>query len=244
MPTPLADASARGSVETEAIPLSEQPKLVGRHLNDDRRYQHVLSTYLSLRQLLALTAFLFPIVLIGAGWLFADVPLRASFSDYYQLNVARDFLVGGLFLVAGLLAAYRGYSPAENALLNTAAVMACLVALFPGCVGCSAVSLHGVSAVSFFVLIACVTLFCSRQTLEDPHALNYLKGRVRTYKNWYRICAAFMVGGPAVALVANWIGRFNEAILAAEWIGVWAYASFWVLKTKELRESKLLQIDH
>jgi hypothetical protein len=89
------------------------------------------------------------------------VMLQPSISDYYHANqmtrteqlaraaavgvtpprldipilsgrgVMRNWFVGVLFAITGLLAVYKGYRPAEDLALNLAAVFATLVALVP-----------------------------------------------------------------------------------------------------------------
>jgi cation transport ATPase len=234
MTTPTL-ASAGGAIETPGIALQEQPKAIGRHLDVSVLHEHVFSTYLSLRRLLALTGFMFPLVLLGVGWL-TRVEVQTSMSAYYHADAVRDFFVGGQFLVAGLLASYRGYSPAENSLLNCAALLTMIVAIFPTCDTCGAVTLHGAAAIGFFIAIACVMIFCSGQTLEHLE-----EGKRRAYSRAYYACAAVMLAGIGAALVLNWVGEFKEWVLAAEWVGIWAFSTYWLIKTSELRASGILR---
>ena len=233
--TTLTVGSPGGAIETPGIPLAEQPKAIGKRLAVAVLHEHVFGTYLSLRRLLALTGFLFPLVLLGIGWL-TRTDVQPSMSAYYYVAQARDFFVGGLFLVAGLLASYRGYSPAENMLLNAAAVLAMIVALFPTCDTCGVVTLHGAAAVGFFIAIACVMVFCSNQTLQHLEA-----GKRSAYRKRYYACAAVMLVGIGAALALNWVGEFKEWVLAAEWIGIWAFSAYWMIKTSELRGSGILR---
>lgn len=231
----LTVGSPSGTIETPGIPLPEQPRAIGKRLDAAVLHEHVFGTYLSLRRLLALTGFLFPVVLLGIGWL-TRTEVQSSMSAYYHVAQARDFFVGGLFLVAGLLASYRGYSPAENMILNAAAVLAMIVAIFPTCDTCGAITLHGAAAVGFFIAIACVMVFCSNQTLQ------HLEERERSaYRKRYYACAAVMLGGISAALALNWLGEFKEWVLAAEWIGIWAFSAYWMIKTSELRASGILR---
>lgn len=233
--TTLTAVSTGGAIETPGIPLPEQPKAIGKRLDVAVLHQHVFGTYLSLRRLLALTGFLFPLVLLAIGW-WNGADVQSSLSAYYHEAAVRDFFVGGLFLVAGLLASYRGYSPAENAILNAAAILAMIVAIFPTCDTCGAVTLHGAAAIGFFILIACVMVFCSNQTLQ------HLKESERSaYRKRYYACAAVMLVGIGAALALNWVGEFKEWVLAVEWIGIWAFSAYWMIKTSELRASGILR---
>jgi hypothetical protein len=233
--TTLTVESAGAAIETPGIALPKQPRAIGKRLDIAVLHEHVFGTYLSLRRLLALSGFLFPLILVGIG-LWNGTGVRSSLSAYYYVDGVRDLFVGGLFLVAGLLASYRGYSPAENATLNVAAALAMIVAIFPTCDTCGAVTVHGAAAVGFFIAIACVMIFCSNQTLQ-----HLAESKRLAYKKAYWACAAVMLIGIGAALTANWVGKFNEWVLAAEWIGVWAFSSYWMIKTSELRASGILR---
>lgn len=234
--TTLTAASAGGAIETPGIALPEQPKAIGKRLDVAVLHEHVFGTYLSLRRLLALTGFLFPLVLLAIGW-WTGADVQSSMSAYYHEAGVRDFFVGGLFLVAGLLASYRGYSPAENTILNAAALLAMIVAIFPTCDTCGAVTLHGAAAVGFFIAIACVMIFCSNQTLQHLRE----ESERSAYRRRYYYCAAVMLVGIGAALVLNWVGEFRQWVLAAEWIGIWAFSAYWMIKTSELRASGILR---
>jgi hypothetical protein len=231
----LTAGSTGAAIETPGIRLPEQHKAIGKRLDIAVLHEHVFGTYLSLRRLLAVTGFLFPLVLLGIGW-WNGVEVKSSMSAYYHEDAVRDFFVGGLFLEAGLLASYRGYSPAENMILNAAAILAMIVAIFPTCDTCGAVTLHGAAAVGFFIAIASVMVFCSNQTLQHLE-----EGKRRAYRNRYYGCATVMLVGIGAALTANWVGKFKEYVLVAEWIGVWSFSAYWMIKTSELRASGILR---
>ena len=107
----------------------------------------------------------FPIVLCVFG-LISDIDLQTSMSAYYHHAPTRDIFVGVLFVAAGFLYAYKGFSSLENVLLNLAGVFAVGVALFPcDCPGTEAsgkFSAHGLFAVLFFLCIAVVCVFVPR----------------------------------------------------------------------------------
>ena len=84
--------------------------------------------------------------------------------------------------------------------------------------------------------IACVMVFCSNQTLQRVR-----KSKRRAYRNRYYACATVMLVGIGAALTVNWVGPFKEFVLAAEWIGIWAFSAYWMIKTSELRASGILR---
>ena len=109
----------------------------------------IVSTYFSLRAVLAIVAVLLPPVLYIWGRLHG-VSLQYSMSAYYHADgaglscpgghgVARDLFVGGLFAVAGLLYVYRGVTRFENWTLNTAAILAAAIGLFPMPIQCDGI---------------------------------------------------------------------------------------------------------
>src|ERR1044071_733440 len=116
--------------------------------------EHIGKTYRTLRITLIVIALLFPWVLWLGGSILTGgkLPLQRSMSDYYHANVdpvgapesvvrerqlgsgrgvMRNWFVGVLFAISALLAAYKGYRPAEDVALNFAALFATLTALVP-----------------------------------------------------------------------------------------------------------------
>jgi hypothetical protein len=205
----------------------------------------MIATYFSLRVGLTLVAVLLPPVLYLWGRAHS-VSLQYSMSAYYHADaaglscpgghgVARDFFVGGLFAVAGLLYTYRGISTLENWALNAAALLAAGVALFPMRIPCDGIpnrfSPHGAFAALFFLCIAVVAVFAARKSVEridDP--------KVRqSFRHAYRITALVMVLAPGI--VIGWsllTGRYAEHTFAIEVTGIYAFAAFWVLKSWEI----------
>src|SRR5262245_36594732 len=125
--------------------------------------RHVLSTYLTLRYGVALMAFLFPVVVLGAG-LFDGVSLQDSLSAYYwahhtygDIYVARVWFVGGLFAIGAFLYLYKGFTRQENFALNAAALLAIGVAVFPTArvsdSDANWLTLHGACAVGVFACL-------------------------------------------------------------------------------------------
>ena len=210
--------------------------------------EHMIATYFSLRVGLTVVAVLLPPVLYLWGRSHG-VPLQYSMSAYYHADaaglscpgghgVARDFFVGGLFAVAGLLYAYRGITTFENWALNAAALFAAGVALFPMRIQCDGTpnrfSPHGTFAILFFLCIAVVAVFTARRTLERIH-----DPKVREFfRQGYRITALVMVLAPSSVIVWSLLtGRYAEHTFAIEVAGIYAFAAFWVLKSWEIHKT-------
>ncbi len=142
--------------------------------------QHAIFDYRTLRLLVGIVALALPVVVLLAAR--AASPPIDSISASYWVNSARDYFVGGLFVIATLMAAYNGHDPSGNAhritngdpdphplkkwlsekwLSKVAALMAVGVALFPttrpGGSPETDTVLHYVSA---FALFAIITYFC------------------------------------------------------------------------------------
>jgi hypothetical protein len=212
-------------------------------VNDSEDF--IVATYFSLRVGLTLVALLLPIVLYSWGRSHG-VSLQYSMSAYYHADasgltcpgghgVARDLLIGGLFIVAGLLYAYRGASTFENQILNAAALLAAGIALFPMPIPCdglpSRFSPHGTFAILFFLCIAAVAVRAAPAKLERLH-----DPQLRTFlKQGYRVTGLVMVLAPGS--VIGWsllTGTYAEHTFAIEVAGIYAFAAYWVLKSWEI----------
>lgn len=95
---------------------------------------------------------------------------QAGFLKGISFFTTRDLFVGGLFAAGACLYLYKGFSTKENVALNLAGVFALFVTLLPTAAtsadGGLVSKLHGTSAVLFFLCIAYVSLFRSRDTFR------------------------------------------------------------------------------
>lgn len=193
---------------------------------------HMLSTYKTLRITLVVIALLFPWVLAVGGYYLSggELKLQSSMSAYYH-GLMRNWFVGVLFAISALLGAYKGFRPAENVALNLAAIFAVLVAVFPSQSGSR---WHGIFAISFFLCIAYVCIFCASATLS---LVKDDKRRDR-YRMLYKLLGWAMVASPAVAAILSEVLRLSKSYtFIAEAVGVYAFASYWWVKTREIRET-------
>jgi hypothetical membrane protein len=144
----------------------------------------------------------------------------------------RNLFVGLLFAIGTLLYVNQGHSRKEDVALNFAGLLALGVALFPMPWNCyhHSFSLHGFCAVCFFLCIAFVSAICSRDTLaliQDP------KVRAR-YRNTYVILSLAMIASPIAAYAFNFITLQHSYVFWAELFGIYAFAAYWCVKTKEM----------
>lgn len=208
------------------------------HLNE-----HITATYLSLRLGIALLSIALPVALWAVGALLGGLPLQASMSAYYHAGdgVVRDVLVGTLCAVAAGLHLYKGITSLENNALNLAAVLLVGVALVPMAWGCGdacpSLSLHGSFAAAFFVAIAYVCIFRASDTLSlirDP-------ALARRYRRTYQGLGVAMILAPVAAGALGWLveqgSGYRWTLFLVEAAGVWIFASYWLVKTFEMRRT-------
>ena len=206
--------------------------------------EHLLWTYYGLRVGLAAIGIALPILVPGAGAVLHEVGLENSISAYYHSDprlswlTTRDIFVGGLIAVGACLYLYKGFSNKENIALNLAGIFAVFVALLPtaatGEPGGLVSKLHGTAATLFFLCIAYVSLFRSRDTLYLLPA-----AKRRRYRQLYVSTGVAMIASPAAALVLSLApsSRMSTAIFWVETLAIWWFAAYWIIKTREMRES-------
>jgi hypothetical membrane protein len=144
----------------------------------------------------------------------------------------RSLFVGLLFAIGTLLYVNQGHSRKEDWALNLAGLLAVGIALLPMSWDCyhHSFSPHGFCAVSFFLCIAFVSAICSRDTLalvKDP------KVRARYQKTYIGLAIAMIVS-PIAAYVFNFITSQRSPVYWAEAFGIYAFAGYWCVKTKEM----------
>ena len=207
---------------------------------------HMMGTYFGLRVGLAVIGIALPLVVLFAGGVLHHVWFEPSISRYYHTQglsflTTRDFFVGGLFAAGACLYLYKGFSTKENVALNMAGVFALFVALLPTAAPFTdrtlVSTLHGTTAVLFFLCIAYVSLFRAHDTI---HLLSPAKqGR---YAWMYFLAGLAMIVSPLAAVGLSFAleptSRFRTLTFWAEAFGVWAFAAYWIIKTREMRETK------
>lgn len=201
---------------------------------------HLKGTYLSVRIGTAVVGAALPLLLWIGGALLDSDPLRGSMSAYYYSPAMRDVFVGGLVAVGLCLVLYKGFSAWEDWALNLGGALAVLVAIVPtrppGTDG-SLVTAHGTFAVLFFACIAYVCVFRASDTL----GLIRDTTRVRRYQLVYRWLGAGMLASPLIAFALNGVFRDitdqNPLTFFIEAVGVWVFATYWFVKSRELAET-------
>jgi hypothetical protein len=204
-------------------------------MKPDDLQKHMLSTYFGLRLGIVVFSFALPLILYFGGRLGGGLELAPSISDYYYAGngLLRDWFVGLLFAVAGFLYLYKGFSQLENLLLNTGAVLLAVVALVP--CACNDPSrngsLHGFAAVSFFLIMAFVSIRCAPDTL----ALMNDEKTQQVFRRRYKLIAFFLIASPLAAVIVSiWLRRFSSVTFFVEAFAIYIFATYWLVKSREL----------
>lgn len=205
--------------------------------------EHMTASYTTLRIGMAALAIALPFLLWIVGHILADLPLQGSMSAYYHAGggAVRDVFVGILFAIGFFLMLYKGFTIFENWALNLAGFFLLIVAAVPMAWGCGDAcpkfSWHGTAAVLFFLSIAYVCIFRSKDTLgliSDP-------ARARLYEKAYKILGGLMIASPAIAFILKFVlqpdPRKGSVIFFIEATGVIIFGSYWLLKSKEIKET-------
>lgn len=207
-------------------------------MKSEQLRNHITRTYIIMRWGMAILAILLPFIL-WLGGLVQGTPLQDSMSAYYHAGdgVMRDGFVGILFVISALLILYKGFTSIENMALNVAGVCLLGVAVFPMAwecgEACSAFSIHGIAAVSFFLVIAYVCLFRARDTLRlisDPAEVSKLK-RI------YGVLGFCMIVAPLSAFVVISIWQSNLVVFFVEAAGALVFAIYWIVKSREIEST-------
>lgn len=211
---------------------------------------HIADTYKAFRYGVAIIAFAFPLVLSVGGYLHASLPLQGSMSAYYHAGdalhpgqgVMRNEFVGILFAVGAILFLYRGISRLEDNVLNLAGIFALGIALFPMTWPDDSVSksefffLHGACAVSFFVCLAIVCIFCASDTLS----LIKDETKRKRYRQSYLIFGVLMLVLPLIAASLKFFAPLREwTIFFVEVAGIYVFSAYWLIKSHEISQTDL-----
>ena len=216
-----------------------------------RRYSLYEVGYIKLRTGMGVLAFAFPFIFLVSSWILNRTEMQPSISDYYTTRgLERDLFVGLLICIGVFLWLYEGYSYWENKILDLSGILVAMVALFPVSasnftigntvvpvswkIGNATLSIHGICAVTFFICIIVIATAFSRTTLRGrPDRTKWARR--------YKVIAVWMLAGIGVAVLSrmfpqSWLGHLfdGNGVFWAEAFGVWGFATFWLVKTKEV----------
>lgn len=187
---------------------------------------------------------------------------HAGFDCMPARGVYRDLLVGLLAAISFCLIIYSGFGKLEDWLLNLAGVFLAGVAFFPttwpelqaleACKNSDGfqpfeasqllglpISIHGASAFLFFVAITAVNFFTAMDTVELIQDQEEKKRWTRIYKvvRWLMPVSVGLV--VLLRLVTGTSLMGDKFILVIEWVGIWAFALYWLIKSIEILNTKV-----
>jgi hypothetical protein len=206
----------------------------------DKLQEHIAGTYATLRIGVGVLGAALPVVLWLGGRIGDSQSLRGSMSAYYYSPTMGDVFVGTLVAVGVILFLYKGFSAAEDWGLNLAGIFALGVALVPMDLTGSAaraVTWHGVFAVLFFACIAYICIFRASDTLSLIRDAD----RAKQLRLIYRLLGVSMIAAPLLAALLAFLLRSasgpSRMVFFVEAAGVWVFAGYWLVKSRELRET-------
>lgn len=215
--------------------------VANRSRSPDELQKHIGATYFTLRMGIVIVASTLPLILWFGG-LLLGVPLKGSMSAYYhsEETLLRDVFIGILCATGAFLYLYKGFGKRENYALNCAGLLIVCVAFIPTSPPGApdrAFSAHGASAVLFFAAIAYVCIFRASDTL----ALMHDRDMARKYSLSYKLFGIGMITAPATAYLVTLLaadrGGDNPYVFFVEFVGVWIFAGYWLLKSREIAQT-------
>jgi FtsH-binding integral membrane protein len=212
--------------------------------------RHMVSTYFCLRLGMTVLAASSPVIIMGWAVLWG-ANWEGSLSAYYfspndgktwtySMFPGRVPFVGILFALGFALWAYKGYTRRENLVLNLAGWSALGVAIFPMYAEDNYITFsetaHFASAACLFACMAVVALFFSKDSLTEITDADVR----RRYRGLYRLLGGLMLAFPAIGwAIARLIGSPERQVLCIEVVGILIFATYWGLKTFELRSMEV-----
>jgi hypothetical protein len=200
--------------------------------------KNILSTYFTLRMGIVVLSAALPLSLYAYSWSVDHGLVEHSMSAFYGAHdgALRNWFVGVLWAIGAFLILYKGFSTAENWLLNLAGGFAVFTAMtscrcWMGAVG-EPSRLHRIFAVSFFAAMAAVCWFCA----EDTITLLPSKALQDRFRRTYRGIAIGLAASPLAALFVSFVAnQYVSRTFYIEWFGVWVFAFYWFTKSAEFR---------
>lgn len=221
-------------------------------MNTEKLDSHIFKSYVNLRTGIAILAIAFPPLLFAIGKMHG-VGLQDSMSAYYHavqksnsdyVISTRDVFVGILFAIGVFLVLYKGFTSKENWVLNAAGTLAVGIALFPmewDCgADCRKISIHGFCAITFFLSIAYVCIYRASDSLRY---INNDPIRMQRYRLIYKLFGFGMIASPFIALLLTLVFlRYKSYTFFAEAAGIWTFAFYWIVKSRELSKTHIESI--
>ncbi|MEH2262469.1 hypothetical protein [Nostoc sp.] len=176
-------------------------------------------------------------------------------------GVYRNLFVGILVALSLCLVIYKGFGKLEDWLLNVSGISLACVAFFPmgwpeeqmlsKCgnevfVGSKLLNLeiklwgqdirlHFIAASIFFLMLILVNIFTAMDSvdvIEDPKKQTFWRN-IFSYARWVMPLSLLLVS------VVCFLTKTDYTVLWLEWIGIWAFSFYWLLKSFEIMQTKV-----
>jgi hypothetical protein len=209
---------------------------IGSMTAEDLR-RNMMRTYFSLRIGIMTLSLALPMLAYGYSLRAHGGLLEGSLSAFYGADggAIRNWFVGILWAVGALLILYKGFSVAENWLLNFAGSFVVLTAMTPCNCSISETGAknmaHTLFAVSFFVCMVAVAVFCAKDTI------NLLpKHEQARFRQAYNVLGVLMFLLPAAAVATAYIaGTQDQRVFIIETVAILMFVIYWGVKSLEFR---------
>jgi hypothetical protein len=210
-------------------------ELPGGEMTSRDLRRNMMRTYFTLRVGIVLLSFALPLVLLAYSFINFGGLVEGSMSAFYG-GVMRDWFVGILWAIGFFLINYKGFSALEDWLLNFAGLFAVLTAMTPcNCWGDAALTksaAHTMFAVSFFICMAAVCVFCAGDTLTLLPQQSDRDKFARAYKS----IAGLLAVSPLAAVATAYFAQARDSrVFFIEWFAVWVFAAYWAVKSAEFK---------
>ena len=90
--------------------------------------------------------------------------------------------------------------------------------------------MHGTCAVLFFICIGYVCIWRASDTLGEMEN----EAREKRYRRFYQLIGSSMVLAILIAMSLSIWGDISSLVFFAEAVGVWIFAAYWLLKSREI----------
>lgn len=225
----------------------------------EKRNRSYVISYRTQRRLVGILGMILPLVCFLGGWLFTGIGRQESISYYYHTNM-RDWFVALMGAVGMFLLTYHGKYLIDDLVSSASGIAALMVAFFP----CRQIlpplslhppvrpglppigmfyldqnisqNIHAAAAASFFILLACNSLFLftrSRHPKDQLPRPKVLRNRV------YRVCGVIILA--ALALLGTLVVVMDPLELSNSGMIFWleavmlaAFGVSWLVKGETL----------
>ena len=202
--------------------------------------ERYVRSYVMMRAAIGALGLALPVVLVTVEpLLFDGQPWpRGSLSAYYYSGL-REIFVGVLWAIGVFLIIYKLPERSRESILSTLAGLAVIVvAVFPtgkpgrgvaptplqDLLGETTVeAIHFGAAAVFISSLAVISWYFSAPRSDEPAARR---------SRWHLASAGVIVAALGLAAVAGITGEPDKGLLAAEWLGVWAFALSWLRRSR------------